>query len=87
MKLKPLSDRVVIKMCEAEETTKSGIILTGADKEKPSIFTVSGLYGPKSITPFFTFEQYVELSFVSLVYSPITFKSTLSMRQSSISKS
>lgn len=40
MKLKPLSDRVVIKMCEAEETTKSGIILTGAAKEKPSIAEV-----------------------------------------------
>ncbi len=40
MKLKPLSDRVVIKMCEAEETTKSGIILTGAAKEKPSVAEV-----------------------------------------------
>ena len=29
MKLKPLADRVIIKMVEAEETTKSGIILTG----------------------------------------------------------
>ena len=37
MKLKPLSDRVVIKMTEAEETTKSGIILTAAAQEKPSI--------------------------------------------------
>mgnify|MGYP001128524050 FL=1 len=35
MKLKPLSDRVVIKMVEAEETTKSGIILTSAAQEKP----------------------------------------------------
>lgn len=35
MKLKPLGDRVVIKHLEAEETTKSGIILTGAAKEKP----------------------------------------------------
>ena len=32
--LKPLADRVVIKMKENEETTKSGIILTGASKEK-----------------------------------------------------
>ena len=38
--LKPLSDRVVIKMVEAEETTKSGIILTGTAKEKPSIAEV-----------------------------------------------
>ncbi len=37
MKIKPLADRVVIKMCEAEETTKSGIILTNAAKEKPQI--------------------------------------------------
>ncbi|MBR6754664.1 MAG: co-chaperone GroES [Clostridia bacterium] len=40
MKLKPLSDRVVVKMVEAEETTKSGIILTGAAKEKPQIAQV-----------------------------------------------
>lgn len=40
MKLKPLSDRVVIKAVEAEETTKSGIILTAAAKEKPSIAEV-----------------------------------------------
>lgn len=35
MKLVPLSDRVVLKQVEAEETTKSGIILTGAAQEKP----------------------------------------------------
>lgn len=40
MKLKPLADRVVLKMVEAEETTKSGIILTAAAKEKPSIAEV-----------------------------------------------
>lgn len=40
MKIKPLSDRVVIKMVEAEETTKSGIILTGAAKEKPQVAEV-----------------------------------------------
>ena len=37
MKIKPLADRVVIKMTEAEETTKSGIILTASAQEKPSI--------------------------------------------------
>lgn len=37
MTIKPLADRVVIKMCEAEETTKSGIILTNAAKEKPQV--------------------------------------------------
>ena len=35
MKLVPLSDRVVLKQVEAEETTKSGIILTSASQEKP----------------------------------------------------
>ena len=40
MKLKPLADRVIIKMVEAEETTKSGIILTGSAKEKPQVAEV-----------------------------------------------
>ncbi len=40
MKLKPLADRVVLKMVETEETTKSGIILTSAAKEKPSVAQV-----------------------------------------------
>ena len=40
MKLKPLADRVVIKLVEAEEKTKSGIILTGAAKEKPEVAEV-----------------------------------------------
>ena len=40
MKLKPLADRVVIKMVESEETTKSGIILTGNAKEKPQVAEV-----------------------------------------------
>jgi len=35
MKLVPLADRVVIKQLEAEETTKSGIVLPGQSKEKP----------------------------------------------------
>ena len=35
MKLVPLSDRVVLKQKAAEETTKSGIILTTASQEKP----------------------------------------------------
>jgi len=40
MKLKPLADRVVLKMVEAEEKTKSGIILTGSAKEKPEVAEV-----------------------------------------------
>ena len=35
MKLVPLTDRVVLKQSEVEETTKSGIILTGSAQEKP----------------------------------------------------
>ena len=40
MKIKPLFDRVVLKMVEAEETTKSGIILTASAQEKPQIAEV-----------------------------------------------
>ncbi len=40
MKLKPLADRVVLKMTEAEETTQSGIILTASAKEKPQVAEV-----------------------------------------------
>ncbi|MCL2054889.1 MAG: co-chaperone GroES [Oscillospiraceae bacterium] len=40
MTIKPLADRVVIKMTEAEETTKSGIILAGSAKEKPQVAEV-----------------------------------------------
>ena len=40
MTLKPLADRVIIKQVEAEETTKSGIILTSAAQEKPQIYEV-----------------------------------------------
>ena len=38
--IKPLADRVIIKMIEAEETTKSGIILANNAKEKPQIAEV-----------------------------------------------
>ena len=38
--LKPLNDRVVLKMVEAQETTASGIILAGAAKEKPEVAEV-----------------------------------------------
>ena len=49
MKLKPLFDRVVLRMVEAEETTKSGIILAGSAKEKPQIAEIVavGEEGPK----------------------------------------
>lgn len=40
MNIKPLGDRVVIKMLESEETTKSGIVLPGSAKEKPQMAEV-----------------------------------------------
>ena len=48
MKLKPLADRVILKMVEAEETTKGGIILTGAAKEKPEVAEVIAV-GPGGV--------------------------------------
>ena len=48
MTLKPLADRVVIKMVQTEETTKSGIILTGTAKEKPQVAEVIAV-GPGGI--------------------------------------
>ncbi len=48
MTLKPLSDRVVIKMLEAEETTASGIILAGSAKEKPQVAQVVAV-GPGGV--------------------------------------
>ena len=36
MRLVPLDDKVVLKKLQAEETTKSGIVLPGQDKEKPA---------------------------------------------------
>ncbi|MBP0990058.1 MAG: co-chaperone GroES [Oscillospiraceae bacterium] len=55
MKIKPLADRVVIKMVEAEETTKSGIILAGSAKEKPQVAEViavgpGGMVDGKEVT-------------------------------------
>jgi chaperonin GroES len=45
MKIKPLGDRVVIKMLETEETTKSGIVLPGSAKEKPQVAEITAV-GP-----------------------------------------
>ena len=55
MKLKPLGDRVILKMTEAEETTKSGIILAGTAKEKPQVAEVlavgpGGMVDGKEVT-------------------------------------
>lgn len=48
MTLKPLLDRVVVKAVEAEETTKGGIILAAAAKEKPQIAEIVAV-GPGGI--------------------------------------
>ncbi|HIZ55706.1 MAG TPA: co-chaperone GroES [Firmicutes bacterium] len=48
MTIKPLADRVVIKMVAAEETTKSGIILAGSAKEKPQVAEVVAV-GPGGV--------------------------------------
>ena len=48
MTIKPLADNVVIKATAAEETTKSGIVLTSASKEKPQIAEVVAV-GPGGI--------------------------------------
>ena len=48
MQIKPLSNRVVLKNCEAEETTKSGILLTGTAKEKPQMSLVVAV-GPGEV--------------------------------------
>lgn len=48
MKIKPLGERVVIKKLEAEEKTKSGIVLTGTAKERPQEAEVVAV-GPGAI--------------------------------------
>ena len=48
MTIKPLADRVVIKMAEVEETTKSGIILAGSAKEKPQVAEIVAV-GPGGV--------------------------------------
>ncbi len=48
MNIKPLADRVVLKMLEAEETTKSGIILTSKSQEKPQVAKIVAV-GPGGV--------------------------------------
>ena len=48
MKIKPLADRVVIKLVEEEETTKGGLILSGSAKEKPQVAEVVAV-GPGGV--------------------------------------
>ncbi len=60
MSIKPLADRVVIRFAEAEETTKSGIILAGAAKEKPQVAEVVAV-GPGGIVDGKEIAMYVKL--------------------------
>ena len=57
--IKPLADRVLIKMKEGEETTKSGIILSAASKEKPQIAEVIAI-GPGGNIDGNNIEMYVK---------------------------
>ena len=60
MTLKPLADRVVIKMTEAEETTKSGIVLTAATQEKPQVSEVVAV-GPGGFVDGNEIKMYVKV--------------------------
>lgn len=57
--IKPLCDKVLIKMCEGEDTTKSGIILSASSKEKPQIAEVIAV-GPGGKVDGETVEMYVK---------------------------
>ena len=60
MNVKPLGDRVVIKNVEIEETTKSGILLTGTAKEKPQMAEVLAV-GPGGMVDGKEVTMYVEV--------------------------
>lgn len=60
MTIKPLADRIVIKMTEAEETTKSGLILAAASKEKPQIAEVVAV-GPGGVVDGEKVEMYLKV--------------------------
>lgn len=60
MKLNPFADRVVIKMVEQEETTKSGIVLPGNAKEKPQMAEVVAV-GPGGVVDGNKIEMFVKV--------------------------
>ena len=59
MTIKPLSDRVVVKLVEVEETTKSGLILAASAQEKPQIAEVVAV-GPGGLVDGKEVEMYVK---------------------------
>lgn len=60
MTIKPLADRIVIKMTESEETTKGGLILAAASKEKPQIAEVVAV-GPGGVVDGEKVEMYLKV--------------------------
>ena len=60
MNIKPLADRVVLQFVEAEETTKSGIILAGAAKEKPQVAEINAV-GPGGVVDGKEVQMYVKV--------------------------
>ena len=89
MTIKPLADRVVIKMTEAEETTKSGIILAGSAKEKPQIAEIvevgpGGLVDGKEVKMIVKKGQKVLISKYSGTEVKIDGEEYLILRQSDI---
>ena len=60
MTIKPLADRVVVKAVEAEETTKSGIVLPGAAKEKPQVAEIVAI-GPGGLVDGNEVKMYVKV--------------------------
>ena len=66
MTIKPLGDRVVIKMVEAEETTHSGIVLAGTAKEKPQIEEIVAV-GPGGLVDGKEVKMELEVGFKVLV--------------------
>ena len=60
MNIKPLADRVVVKLTELEETTQSGIILAAAAKEKPQFAEVIAV-GPGGMVDGKEVEMYVKV--------------------------
>ena len=59
MTIKPLADRVVIKMIEAEETTKGGLLLAGNAKEKPVVAEIVAV-GPGGLVDGNQIEMYLK---------------------------
>ncbi len=60
MNIKPLADRVVVKMTEAEETTKTGIILAGTAKEKPQVAEIVAV-GPGGVVEGVEVKMYLKV--------------------------